>query len=245
MKPMMFRGAAIVVGVLSLFLAGGCGEEVSQTSSPTAVDLRILVTSQNGVPLTGAKVASQEQPEGQLKITGLTGNDGRVTFTGITTGNYTIDVSRFDYELIETTREISVSDHDFTVSLKPSATAPPTSTPTIVTFGELIAQPESFNNRAITVDAYCFFGFEISTLAAELTGLCSNPRVIPVQPLIWVTGDLGQSVYQSLQQQTDTPSGYAEKFGHIRVTGIFQSGKFGHLDAYNFQITVTAAAILP
>ncbi|WP_145925586.1 hypothetical protein [Dehalogenimonas formicexedens] len=121
-----------------------------------------------------------------------------------------------------------------------------TQTPALITFNDLVSQPASYNNRAVTVEGYFFAGFEISALSSGLVPSIYDPaRLTPVQPLIWITGDLGQSVYQNLQQQSDTPSGYPEKFGHIRLTGLFQQGKFGHLDAYNFQISVTQATILP
>jgi hypothetical protein len=240
------HGLVIGLAFLSMSLAA-CGIGNPSTTLFTSIDLHITVTSQNGTPLSGAKVVSQEQPEGQLKITGLTDSQGMVTFNGIKPGVYTIDISRFDYDPIEITREITASDHDFTATLKPSAaTSPPTSVPN-VTFNELISQPESFNNRYVTVDAYYFSGFEISALAASLVPSTYTPsNVTPAQPLIWVTGDLGQSVYQNLKQQTNTPSGYTEYYGRVRITGLFQyGGHYGHLDAYNYLITVNAAAILP
>jgi hypothetical protein len=121
-----------------------------------------------------------------------------------------------------------------------------TSKPANVTFSQLVDKSASFHNRSVTVDGYYFSGFEISSLSSALVPSSFNPsNVTPVQPLIWITGDLGQDVYPNLKQQSDTPSGYAEKFGHVRITGIFQTGKFGHMDAYNFLITVTEAAIIP
>ncbi|PPD58034.1 hypothetical protein JP09_007015 [Dehalogenimonas etheniformans] len=113
-------------------------------------------------------------------------------------------------------------------------------------FSELIDHPALYNSRAVTVNGYYFSGFEISALASALVQSTFDPsNVTPVQPLIWITGDLGQAVYQNLMQQTNTPSGYPEKYGHVEITGLFQYGKFGHLDAYSYQITVTQAAIIP
>jgi hypothetical protein len=246
MENRLKRCLVIGLAFLSMSLAA-CGNGNPSTTLPASIDLHITVTSQNRTPLSGAKVVSQEQPEGQLKITGLTDSQGRVTFNRIKPGVYAINISRFDYDPIEVTREITASDHDFTVTLKPSAaTPPPTSVPNL-TFNELISQPASFNNRYVTVDAYYFSGFEISALAASLVASTYNPsNVTPVQPLIWVTGDLGQSVYPNLKQQTNTPSGYTEYYGRVRITGLFQFGaRYGHLDAFNYLITVNAAAILP
>jgi hypothetical protein len=52
-------------------------------------------------PLAGAKVISNTQPEEQLKVTGITGDDGTVTYRDIKTGEYEFYISRFDYEYTE------------------------------------------------------------------------------------------------------------------------------------------------
>ena len=56
-----------------------------------------MVLSTDEVPLSGAKVVSNTQPEGQLKVTGITGDNGTVTFNSIKEGEYEFYVSRFDY----------------------------------------------------------------------------------------------------------------------------------------------------
>ncbi len=60
-------------------------------------ELEVFIRNTNNEPLAGAKVISNTQPDGQLKVTGLTNSEGRVFFTGIKTGNYEFYVSRFDY----------------------------------------------------------------------------------------------------------------------------------------------------
>lgn len=45
----------------------------------------------------GAKVVSNTQPEGQLKVTGITEASGTVTFNGIKAGEYQFYITRFDY----------------------------------------------------------------------------------------------------------------------------------------------------
>lgn len=66
------------------------------TSIPTST-LQIKVTDQNDSPLDGAKVASEEQPDGQLKVTGLTGAGGIAIFSDIKSGDYLFYISRYDY----------------------------------------------------------------------------------------------------------------------------------------------------
>jgi hypothetical protein len=78
--------------VFTLFLA-------SCTSSKTGTgNLMITVTAGDGELLQGAKVVSNEQPAGQLKVNGLTDNTGTVTFNNIKSGDYDFYISRFDYD---------------------------------------------------------------------------------------------------------------------------------------------------
>jgi hypothetical protein len=111
----------------------------------------------------------------------------------------------------------------------------------------LISQPDKYNGKEITVEGYYFSGFEISALAGELAAANYKPgNLVPQAPLIWLTGDLGPGVYNQLYQQADTPSGYDERYGMVRVTGIFQyGGKYGHMNAYPYLLTVSTGTLLP
>ncbi len=60
--------------------------------------MRVHVVGQDGADLVGAKVVSDTQPEGQLKVTGLTDAGGAVSFNGLKPGSYEFYVSRFDYD---------------------------------------------------------------------------------------------------------------------------------------------------
>jgi hypothetical protein len=42
-------------------------------------------------------VSSSKQPSGQTALSGITGADGSVTFTGLAVGNYTLQVSKSGY----------------------------------------------------------------------------------------------------------------------------------------------------
>jgi len=55
------------------------------------------VKDPSGGLLQGVDVSSTIQPSGQTKLTGSTGADGTVTFTGVTPGDYTIQVSKVSY----------------------------------------------------------------------------------------------------------------------------------------------------
>jgi hypothetical protein len=71
------------------------------TPSPISTgtgNLRVHLKDAGNNPLGGAKVVSEEQPAGQMKVTGMTGSDGNVTFNYIKAGKYKFYVNRFDYE---------------------------------------------------------------------------------------------------------------------------------------------------
>jgi len=65
---------------------------------PDSGDLKVQVTGEGGAGVAGAKVISSEQPPGQLKVTGMTGTDGSVTYNDIKAGDYSFYVSAAGYE---------------------------------------------------------------------------------------------------------------------------------------------------
>lgn len=116
-----------------------------------------------------------------------------------------------------------------------------------VTFNELIAQPDNFNGKQATVEGFYFSGFEIVSLSDNLIASTYRPEnLAPKPPLIWIEGNLGENVYNRLYVQNNTPSGYPEHFGKVKITGTFTSGgKYGHLDSYQYKITISKAELLP
>ena len=115
-----------------------------------------------------------------------------------------------------------------------------------LTFDRLISQADKYNGKTVTLDAFYFTGFEIAALAGAVGPSTSGPwRIVPTGTLIWVKSGAPQDVYNRMYIQTDTPSGYAEHVGKIRVTGTFETGsKFGHLDAYQYQFSISSAELL-
>ena len=81
--------------ILACTMVTGC----TKTTTPIAGygNLKVTVFGINHTPLSGAKVVSDNQPEGQLKVPGLTDADGTVLFQNIKAGNYDFYISRFDY----------------------------------------------------------------------------------------------------------------------------------------------------
>jgi hypothetical protein len=116
----------------------------------------------------------------------------------------------------------------------------------IITFSQLISRTAQYNGRSVTLEAYYFSGFEISALAGSLGPSTFGPwRIVPSGPLVWVKSGITQNIFDKLYTQTDTPAGYPEHLGKLRITGQFETGgQYGHLDAYQYQILITRADLL-
>jgi hypothetical protein len=115
-----------------------------------------------------------------------------------------------------------------------------------ISFSQLISQASKYNGKAVTLEAYYFGGFEISALS-EALGPSSSAvwRIVPTGTLIWVRGGITQVVTDKLYTQTDTPSGYSEHMGKLKLSGLFETGaKYGQMDSYLYQITITGAEVL-
>ncbi|PPD58038.1 carboxypeptidase-like regulatory domain-containing protein [Dehalogenimonas etheniformans] len=119
MKKIVIALTAILLALFPLACAQG-------PTIPDKVDFKITVTGKSNAPLEGAKVASESQPGGQLKLTGLTDSNGNVIFAGIKVGAYKFYISLFDYEQAEVSFIITTINNKLTVKMTPVAGAPTT-----------------------------------------------------------------------------------------------------------------------
>jgi len=95
------RTTVLLILVLLFTLPAYACSGTSGTTAPggdLVGNLRFYIRDESGNPLSGAKVVSQNSPENQLKVTGITNVDGMVQFNGIKAGRYEFQISRFDYE---------------------------------------------------------------------------------------------------------------------------------------------------
>jgi hypothetical protein len=115
-----------------------------------------------------------------------------------------------------------------------------------LTFSQLISQANKYNGKTVTLEAFYFSGFEISALAESVGPSTSGVwRIIPTGTLVWVESGIPREIFDKLYRQSDTPSGYTEHIGRLKVTGEFATGgKYGHLDAYQYKIAITEAELL-
>ena len=89
MKSKIVIAVAMVAAVIFALMAG-CGGKNG--------NLFVSVTDTGGSSPWGARVVSESQPGGQLKIDGITSEEaGGVVFNGIKAGTYQLQVSRYGY----------------------------------------------------------------------------------------------------------------------------------------------------
>src|SRR5512135_1377258 len=114
-KILVLAIAALVLGALALGCTGGIGS------------LHVQVVGENNTPLPCFKVISNEQPSGQLKVTGMSGSDGSVTYNDIKAGKYNFYVNGAGYE--QQTFDVTVARGKTTnKTITLNRTSPPPST---------------------------------------------------------------------------------------------------------------------
>jgi hypothetical protein len=114
-----------------------------------------------------------------------------------------------------------------------------------VTFSQLISQADRYNGKIVTLEAFYFSGFEISALCESVGPATSGPsRIVPTGTLIWVAGGIPLDLQNTLYGQGGGASGYTERVGKLKIKGKFETGKFGHLDSYQYRITISEAEAL-
>lgn len=240
---------ALVAAILLLLGVTGAGctasNSTATTSSASGGLQLLIVDSSTSNPLQGAKVVSNSQPDGQSKVTGITQVEGTVTFVGIKTGDYTFSISHANYFPTELALTVTGPDTRSTIKMTrvPGTTTTTSANPVNVSFADLVARPADNSEKIITVEGFWFDGFEIVTLAERLEPSTFAPSNIqPAGEKIWIIGGLPAAVSSQLYVQANNPTGYPAHYGKVELTGTFQyGGKYGHMDAYKYQLSVTDA----
>ena len=120
------KAIAIALIFAMVSTASACMMTPDSSVPPGTIDFRVVVTGNSGAPLSGAKVVSETQPDGQLKITGLTDDSGNVTFTDVRPGAYRFTISRFNYEQTEVSVIVTTANTELKVKMTPVAGSPGT-----------------------------------------------------------------------------------------------------------------------
>jgi hypothetical protein len=119
--------ALTIIAVLS-----ACGTTYTPAPTPTTGGMQFVVTDSDHNILSGVKIVSNVQPEGQLKITGITTQDNSgLTFDNLKPGGYVFYISKADYqEMNLTINVVAGQTPNMTVSIGkiPGAGATPSPT---------------------------------------------------------------------------------------------------------------------
>jgi hypothetical protein len=97
--------------------------------------LQVLILDGNGIPVPGAKVVSDEQPEGQLKVTGGTNSEGMVTYRNLRPGTYRFYTTSIEYKefdvVVTVGEEVSITIKLEATISNTTSTPPPVSSTSI------------------------------------------------------------------------------------------------------------------
>jgi hypothetical protein len=243
-KVMTLFWVVILIGVF----VTGCVKTTTVTTGNT--NLRVTVFGVGHKPLLGAKVVSNSQPDGQLKLTGLTDSDGIVWFQNIKPGDYDFYINRFDYnqtQILLTVNSGQTTEIPVYLTLTNPISTTPATTSLQVSFAQLVAAPQEYNNQTITIEGFWFDGFEIEVLTERLIPSDFAPGNLQPDGLkIWIKNGLPEDVSQQLYLQPNNPTGYPAHYGKVEITGVLEyGGQYGHMNAYQYQFTMQAAKMIP
>ena len=234
--------------LMTALLVTGCKSD--PTAPVTAAgNLQFQVQDKSGNALWGAKVVSESEPVGQLKVTGITDDQGIVNFDNIAAGEYSFYISRFDYLPTEVAMTV-ITGQIQVISVQLMLEASPTTIPADpieVTFSDLALQPQIYSDKFVCIDGYWFDGFEIAVLAERLDPSSYKPgNLEPGGILIWIKGGLSEAVREQLYLQPENVTGYPAHYGKVRLAGRLEyGGEYGHLNSYQYQLNVYASESVP
>ncbi len=127
---MTYRKLLMLIAIFSIaaLVLSGCNLNRPPMDLNRQGNLKVILKDEQDNALAGAKVVSNTQPERQMRVTGMTGEDGSVTFNGIRTGRYEFYISRYEFE--QKNFEVNVSwGQTATITLTLTRTPSPSPVP--------------------------------------------------------------------------------------------------------------------
>ena len=114
-------------------------------------------------------------------------------------------------------------------------------TPATTTVAQLVARPELYTGKKVTIEGFYFQTFETNVFCDTLQVQSgTTDYLIPKEPLVWVEGGLPKDVYDKLVTET-RPNFAPAYYGKLRMTARFDyGGKYGHLGGFRYQLTIPA-----
>ncbi len=117
---------------------------------------------------------------------------------------------------------------------------------TAVPFNDLVAEPEQYNGKTVTVEGIYLRGWEwiILTESVAFLGTGGSKELRPVGQSIWFAGLMPNEVQEGLYRYV-SPAGDATYYGKVKVTGVFEcDGNYGNMKAYKYRITAEEIELL-
>ncbi|MFC1981367.1 carboxypeptidase-like regulatory domain-containing protein [Chloroflexota bacterium] len=110
------------------------------------------------------------------------------------------------------------------------------------TIRESLPQPNSYDGKIVTLDAFYFYAVLESNALADSVGLDNSDegKVLPVGAQVRVMGNISQELQNQLYTQESPSPTNTEYFGKLRITGKFE---IDDKDS-QYQIDITKAEVL-
>lgn len=91
-------GYATNTGTMNVAAGSTANLSIKLQSAAATSGIKVTVQDSNNNPIVGATVSSKTTPSGQAALSGVSGSDGSITFTGVALGSYTMQASKGNYE---------------------------------------------------------------------------------------------------------------------------------------------------
>lgn len=124
------------------------------------------------------------------------------------------------------------------------ATKPAVQEESIITFEQLIENPEKYSSVEIEIEGYFYQGFETIVVSERLepSGFAEG-HLVPKGVMIWIEGGIPREIFDNLSQQT--MMGPIERYGKVRTSGVFEYGeKYGHLGQFEYNLKLISVQII-
>ena len=115
---------------------------------------------------------------------------------------------------------------------------------TVVTFKQLISNPNKYDGKDIEIEGYFYQGFETIVLSERLdpSGFMEG-HLVPKGHMLWIEGGIPREIYDRLEQQQ--MMGPTERYGKVVMNGLFEyGGEYGHLGQFESQLIPSSVVLL-
>ncbi|HEX7474519.1 MAG TPA: hypothetical protein VF318_01030 [Dehalococcoidales bacterium] len=97
----------LLLALTMIAVLSACGTTYTPVPTSTTGGMHFVVTDSDHNIMSGVMIVSERQPEGQLKVTGITTLDANgLTFDNLKPGDYNFSISKADYQGISLTTNV-------------------------------------------------------------------------------------------------------------------------------------------